>query len=122
MKPLYQIVAITMLLLFLGVPGVDCLVPNARMSAAEKACCQQMAGQCEMNFGGKHPCCQKIVHHDDAVLSDLTHFVPAPLSVHVAMLALDFSLHLSDQSFVLFERLGRPPHDPPSASIEILRV
>ncbi|WP_263359272.1 hypothetical protein [Acidicapsa ligni] len=122
MKSLYQIVATTMLLLFLGVSSADCLVPKARMSAAEKACCQQMAGQCDMNMAAKHPCCQKIVqHHDDAVLSDLSHFVPVPLSLHVAMLDLDFSLHVSDQSFVLFERLGHPPHDPPSSSIEILR-
>jgi hypothetical protein len=121
MKSLYQIVAVTMLLQFLGVAGADCLVPNARMNAAEKACCQQMAGQCDMNMAAKHPCCQKIVQHqDDAVLSDLSHFVPAPLCLHVAMLELDF--HVSDQSFVLFERLGRPPHDPPSPSIEILRV
>jgi hypothetical protein len=123
MRSLYQIVAATMLLLFLGIAGTDCLVPNARMNAAEKACCQQMAGQCDMNMAAKHPCCQKIVqHHDDAVLSDLSHFVPAPPSLHVAKLELDFFLHVSDQSFALFERLGRPPHDPPSPSIEILRV
>jgi hypothetical protein len=122
MKPLYQIVAATMLLLFLGVPGADCLVPNARMSAAEKACCQQMAGQCDMNMAGKHPCCQKIVqHHDDADLNDLSPFV-APLSLHVAMLQPSFSLHVPVQSSGLFERLGRLPHDPPSPSVEILRI
>jgi hypothetical protein len=123
MKPLYQIVAAAMLLLFLGTPEADCLVPNARMSAAERMCCQQMAGQCDMNMAAKHPCCQRIVQrHDDAVPSELSHFVPALLSLHVAILELDFSLHVSDQSFVIFERLGRLPHDPPTPSIEILRV
>jgi hypothetical protein len=48
MKLIHQIVAATVLLLFLGVSGVDCLVPNARMRDAEKICCQQMAGQCDM--------------------------------------------------------------------------
>lgn len=122
MKPLYQIVAATMLLLFLGVPGVDCLVPNARMSTAEKACCQQMAGQCDMNMGGKHSCCQKIVHHDDADLNDLSRPVAPPLCSYVAMLEPAFSLHVLVQSFVLFERPLRSPHDPPSPSIEILRI
>ena len=123
MKSLYQIVAATMLLLFFGVPGVDCLVPNARMSAAEKECCQKMAGQCDMNMAAKHPCCQKIVqHHDDAYLNDYSHFVAPPLSSHVAILEPDFSLHVPEQSFVIFERLGRPPHDPSSPSVEILRI
>jgi hypothetical protein len=123
MKSLYQIVAAAMLLLFLGVSGADCLVPDARMSAAEKACCQKMAGQCDMNMAAKHPCCQKIVpHHDDADLRDLSHFATPPLSSHAAMLEPGFSLHLPLQSFVLFERLGRLPHDPPSPSVEILRI
>jgi hypothetical protein len=123
MKSLYQIVAATMLLLFLGVAGVDCLVPNARMSAAEKECCQKMAGQCDMNMAAKHPCCQKIVqHHDDAYLNDYSHFGAPPLSLHTAMPEPDFSLHVPVRSFVLFERLGCPPHNPPSPSVEILRI
>ena len=123
MKSLYQVVAATMLLFFLGVAGVDCLVPNARMSAAEKECCQKMAGQCDMNMAAKHPCCQKIVqHHDDAYLNDFSHFVAPPLSSYVAMLESGFSIHAPAQSFVLFERLGRLPHDPPSPSVEILRI
>jgi hypothetical protein len=123
MKSLYQIVAATMLLLFLGVAGVDCLVPNARMSAAEKECCQKMAGQCDMNMAAKHPCCQKIVqHHDDAYLNDYSHFDAPPLSSHVAILESGVSIHAPEQSFVLYERLGHLPHDPPSSSVEILRI
>jgi hypothetical protein len=123
MKPLYQIVAATMLLLFLGASGADCLVPNGRMSAAEKACCLQMAGQCDMSMAAKHPCCLKIVqHHDDAYLNDFSHFVAPPLFSHVAILESGFAIHAPAQSFVLFERLGRLPHDPPSPSVEILRI
>jgi hypothetical protein len=36
MKPFYQFAAAVMLLLFFGVSGADCLIPNAQMSAAEK--------------------------------------------------------------------------------------
>ena len=77
MKPFYQFAAAVMLLLFFGVTGADCLVPNAQMSAAEKACCHQMAGQCDMDMAAKHPCCQKLVQrHDDADVNDLSHSAP----------------------------------------------
>jgi hypothetical protein len=123
MKPFYQFAAAVMLLLFFGVTGADCLVPNAQMSAAEKACCRQMAGQCDMDMAAKHPCCQKLVQrHDDADVNDLSHSAPQTLPVQVATLASDFSLRVSMRSFVLPERLEHPPHDPPIPSVEILRV
>jgi hypothetical protein len=123
MKPFYQFAAAVMLLLFFGVSGADCLVPNAQMSAAEKACCRQMAGQCDMDMAAKHPCCQKLVQrHDDADVNDLSHSAPQTLPVQVATLASDFSLRVSIRSFVLPERLEHPPHDPPIPSVEILRV
>src|SRR5882757_4302008 len=96
MKPLYQIVAAMMLLLVLGVSGADCLVPNAQMSATEVACCQQMAGQCDMSTVATHPCCQKIAHsHDEAVLDDLSHVVASPRYSHVATLDPSPSLDVS---------------------------
>jgi len=123
MRLFYQIVAATMLLLFIGVSGADCLVPNARMSAAEKTCCQQMAGQCDMNMAAKHPCCQKIVQrHDDADLNDLSHFAVPPLSTQVGILGTGPSLDVSVSLFALPDLLGKPPHDPPAPSIEILRI
>ena len=112
-----------MLLVFFGVSGADCLVSNAQMSAAEKACCRQMAGQCDMDMAAKHPCCQKLVQrHDDADVNDLSHSAPQTLPVQVATLASDFSLRVSMRSFVLPERLKHPPHAHPIPSVEILRV
>jgi hypothetical protein len=123
MKLFHQIVAAVALLLFLGVSGADCLVPNARVSDAEKICCQQMAGQCDMSMAAEHPCCQRIVQrHDVADLNDLSHFAPLPLSLHVAMLGVGSSLEIATPSFFLPERLGRPPHDSSTPSIEILRI
>ena len=123
MKLIYQIVAATVLLLFLGVSGADCLVPNARMSDAEKICCQQMAGQCDMSMAVKHPCCQKITQrHDDADLNDLSHFAPPPLSSQVAMLGAGLSLDATVSLSVLPDLPGQPPHDPPVPSVEILRI
>lgn len=123
MKLIYQIVAATVLLLFLGVSDADCLVPNARMSDAEKICCQQMAGQCDMSMAAKHPCCQKITQrHDDADLNDLSHFAAPPLSSHVAMLAAGPSLDATVSLSVLVGLLEQPPHTPPVPSVEILRI
>src|ERR1700719_494924 len=123
MKLFHQIVAAVALLLFLGVSGADCLVPNARMSDAEKICCQQMAGQCDMNMAAQHPCCQKITQrHDDADQNDLSHFAAPPLSSQVAMLGAGLSLDATVSLSVLPDLLGRPPHDPPVPSVEILRI
>lgn len=112
-----------MLLLFLGVSGAECLVPSTQMTAAEMACCQQMAGQCDMNMAAKHPCCRKIVQrHDDVDLKDLSHFVPPTLTLQVVMPGLDLSSDASIPSFLIRQQLGDPPHDPPAPSIEILRI
>jgi hypothetical protein len=122
MKLFYQIVVATMLLLFPGVSGANCLVPNARMSVAEKMCCQQMAGQCDMSMAAKHPCCQKIAQrHDDADLNDLSHSTAPPLSSQVAMLGAGLSLDVT-VPWVHPDLLGQPPHDPPAPSVEILRI
>jgi hypothetical protein len=123
MKLFYQIVVATMLLLFLGVSEADCLVPNAQMSDAEKVCCQQMAGQCDMSMAAKHPCCQKIVQrHDDVDLNDLSHFAAPPLSSQVAMLGAGLSLDAAVSLSVLPDLLEQPPHDFPVPSVEILRI
>ena len=123
MKLFYQIVAATALLLFLGVSGADCLVPNARMSDAEKVCCQQMAGQCDMSMAAKHPCCKQIAQrHDDADLNDLSHFAAPLLSLQAAMPASGFSLGLTVSLLIPPDLREQPPHNPPVPSIEILRI
>jgi hypothetical protein len=123
MKLIYQIVAATVLLLFLGASDADCLVPNVRMSDAEKMCCQQMAGQCDMSMAAKHPCCQKITQrHDDADLNDLSHFASPLLSSHVAMLGSGLPLVVTVPLSVLPDLLEQPPHAPPVPSVEILRI
>jgi hypothetical protein len=123
MKLIYQIVATTVLLLFLGASGADCLVPNQRMSAAEKACCQQMAGQCDMGMAAKHPCCQKIIQRqDDVDLKDLSHFASPALSLQVATPGQGLSPDVSMPSFILVQPLDNSPHDPPDPSVEILRI
>ena len=123
MKLIYQIVATTLLLLFLGVSGADCLVPNVRMSDAEKMCCQQMAGQCDMSMAAKHPCCQKMTQRrDDADLNDLSRFAASLLSSQVAMLGTSLHLDVTVPLSVLPDLPEQSPHAPPAPSVEILRI
>jgi hypothetical protein len=123
MKLIHQIVAATVLLLFLGVSGVDCLVPSSRMSDAEKICCQQMAGQCDMSMAAKHPCCQKMAQrHDDADLNDLSHFAAPTLSSQMIRLGGSAFLDATVSLSILPDLLEQPPHDPPMPSVEILRI
>jgi hypothetical protein len=123
MKLFYQIVTATLLLLSLGVSGADCLVPNVRMGDAEKMCCQQMAGQCDMSMATKRPCCQNITQrHDDADLNNISHFAAAPLSSQVAMLGSGLPLDATVPLSVLPDLLEHPPHAPPVPSVEILRI
>jgi hypothetical protein len=45
--------------LFATLPVMACVVPNAAMTAAERACCKKMAEQCgDMGMAKSHPCCQ----------------------------------------------------------------
>jgi len=49
----------TAIVLFV-MPAMACLVPGARLTAAERDCCKKMAGQCEQSHGtGSHSCCQQ---------------------------------------------------------------
>jgi hypothetical protein len=123
MKSCYQVVAMAMLLLLLGVSGSDCLVSNGQMTAAEKACCKKMAGQCDMSGSGLHSCCRKVVqHHDDAELKDSPSAAASPVTLQMAALGSDCFLEMPVLSFILHEVVTQPPHSPPSPSIEILRV
>jgi len=39
-----------------------CLLPDASLTAAERDCCKQMAGQCDQSRGNTfHSCCQRTV-------------------------------------------------------------
>src|SRR6266704_2344921 len=46
-------------LLLFASPTMACLLPNAELTAAEKACCRQMAHQCDRaGMPKSHSCCQ----------------------------------------------------------------
>jgi hypothetical protein len=121
MKYAYQIVA-ALLLLIVGASGADCLAQCRQMSEAERACCQHMAGQCDMNSAAKHPCCRQVdQQRPDAMLKDSSNrVIPTMLLQSAAAPALRFEVP-SPLSLMpacsVFKR-----YDPPTPSVEILRV
>lgn len=55
-----QFALIVAVLLPLVTPAMACVLPNAHLSPAERACCKQMASQCgHMQMPMAHGCCQK---------------------------------------------------------------
>ena len=50
-----------LILLWAAMPALACL-PQAAMTKAEMACCQKMAGNCQMG-AAQHPCCKNAPKH-----------------------------------------------------------
>ena len=122
MKLLHQLVSVVALFLFLGAAGTECLALNAPMNDSEKACCQQMAGQCDTSMAAKHPCCKRIQRHDEVDVKNAQHFVPIVLPLYLSILD-NYSLDpVATRSLARSELLGRPPTDTPTSSIAILRI
>jgi len=117
-----QIVAAVILLLFVGVSSADCLATNAPMSSAEKACCQQMAGQCDTGMGAEHPCCKKTVPLLDAELNAAQHSASRLLPFQLAILEPSACLQVPAEWFIGAERPRSPRYDPPLSYTEVLRI
>jgi len=60
MKAIRQFALIAAVLLPLVTPAMACVLPDAHLNQAERACCKQMASQCgHMQMPMSHGCCQK---------------------------------------------------------------
>jgi hypothetical protein len=121
-KLFHQLVSVLALFLFLGAAGTECLALNAPMNDSEKACCQQMAGQCDTSMAAKHPCCKRIQRHDEVDVKNAQHLAPIMLPLYFS-LPDSYSLdQVATRSLAHSEILGRPPTDTPTSSIAILRI
>jgi hypothetical protein len=62
MKAIRQFAVIVAILLPLVSPAMACVLPDAQLTPAERACCKQMATHCgHMQMPMAHGCCQKDV-------------------------------------------------------------
>jgi hypothetical protein len=98
-----------------------CMLPAAEMTAAEKACCRQMAGNCGQGMQGSHPCCKTVVSKENPALlvssqqeqQSTLAFVAVPQSEQIILPQLHEFQHP--------EQSHSPPLVPLS-SIRILRI
>jgi hypothetical protein len=123
MKLFGKFVAGAMLLLMLGVPAMACVIPDAQLTEAEKACCRQMAQQCgKMDMPNGHSCCDTTVKPQQSAM-----LKPAPSFSydHVVLAFAPIAIALAPQQIPADSAIRALRHPPPnidSPSIEILRI
>jgi hypothetical protein len=123
-RVLCQFALVVLLALSCLAPAMACMVPNARMSTEERACCRVMKNLCgEMgNMPASHGCCHKVPPSvlDNALDTKAASFHP---SVDSAVGLAAFEL-LNPLSTVLEWNQHpdySPPKSPPSA-VSVLRI
>jgi hypothetical protein len=84
MRVLRQFGVLVLLLVSCLAPAMACMVPDAEMSAQERACCRMMKNQCgRMGMPASHGCCQKTPPsvHDNALVTKAVTFHPVVVPV-----------------------------------------
>jgi|SRR5690348_8500874 hypothetical protein len=102
---------ISVLLLCTTVPSLRCLIPTARLSAAERACCKRMAGECG-RIPSTHECCKKALSNAQPAVTASKTVIAAPevvLGTHIAA-----SLAILLQPILLTVAQLLDPSPPPS--------
>jgi hypothetical protein len=123
MKGLRQFGVLVLLLVTSLAPAMACMVPDAQMSAQERACCRTMSSQCgQMEMPASHGCCQKTPAslYDHALETKTVAF--HPVVVPVLWLAASELVH---PIAAVTAWVGRPNYTPPKslpATVSILRI
>jgi hypothetical protein len=122
MRVLRQFGVLILLLVSCVAPAMACMVPDAQMSAQERACCRTMSNQCgQMEMPASHGCCQKAPPsaYDNAVNTKATAFHPVVVSV------LWFAAFEVNPAFTVTGWVERPDYSPPKSppsTLSILRI
>ncbi len=118
-----QIGVLALLLASCLAPVTACMVPGARMSAEERACCHLMGDQCgQAEMPPSHGCCHKTAPglHGGAVDTKFVSLHPAAVSV-VQWIAFE----LLNPSFAIGGRVEHADlslQGSPPSSLPILRI
>lgn len=123
MRVLRQCGVLVLLLVTCFTPAIACMVPDAQMSAQERACCRMMKNQCgQMEMPASHGCCQKTPPsiHDNALVTKIVAFHPIALTA----IWLTASELLNPNSAVTawVEHADYSPPKSPPFTISILRI
>jgi hypothetical protein len=123
MTALRQFGVLVLLLVSCVAPAMACMVPDAQMSAQERACCRMMKNQCgQMEMPASHGCCQK---------TPQSVYINAPdaktVSVHpVAVTAIWLTAsELVNPNAIDARWVERPEYSPPKSppsTVSILRI
>jgi hypothetical protein len=122
MKAFRQFGVVVLLLVSCLAPAMACMVPDAQMSAQERACCRTMSSQCgQVEMPASHGCCQKAPPsaHDNALNTKAAAFHPTVVSV-IRLAAFEVNPASSVTGWV--ERPDYSPPKSPPATISILRI
>ena len=118
-----QFAVLVLLLVSCLAPAMACMVPNARMSTQERACCRVMKSQCgQMEMPASHGCCDKTPPsvHDNALDTKTVTFHPV-----VASILWLAAFELVNPTSAVAGWVERPDYSPPKsppATISILRI
>ncbi len=117
MRRTFAVVTVLLALLWVASPTLACLLPGPAMTAAEHACCKQMAKMCgSSRMPQSHSCCQKVQPGNTSIL--IAYYQSAPALQVIRVL----STPSSPREFELPETaLNRPLSDSPPAS-SVLRI
>jgi hypothetical protein len=108
---------ISVLLLCTTVPSLRCLIPTARLSAAERACCKRMAGECG-RIPSTHECCKKALANAQPAVTSKTG-IAAPEVVLGTHIAASLAILLQPIPLTVAQLLD--PSPPPS-TLTSLRI
>jgi hypothetical protein len=104
-------------------PAMTCMVPDAQMSAQERACCRMMNDQCgQMEMAASHGCCQKTpqkVYINAPVAKTAT---VRPVAVTAIWLTASEMLN---PNAIVARWVDRPEYSPPKSppsTVSILRI
>jgi hypothetical protein len=123
MRAFRQLGALILLLVTCLAPAMACMVPDAEMSAQERACCRTMKNRCgQMGMPASHGCCQKAPPsvHDNALVTKTV--APSPVAITAIWLT---AYEVLPAAPVVVGWVRHPDHSPPESSppaVSILRI
>jgi hypothetical protein len=123
MKALRQLGVLVVLLASTLSPVMACMVPAARMTTEERACCRMMNYQCgQMQMSKSTGCCQKVAPSgfDNALTTRPSSLHPVTVPA-VWLAACQLVNPASSVAGWVEHRDYSPPKSPPS-TISILRI
>ena len=90
MRRAFAIVMIFLAMFWVASPALACLLPGRDMTAAEQACCKQMAKMCgSPHMPQSHSCCQKEAQPENTSIL-VAHYQFAPALQVIATLSTPF--------------------------------